>query len=188
MRKNTDMSLYPALSKDIQWGVVRARFAFGDEIEESMVSNVTILPFAGDRCIIFQVADGSWELPGGTLEPGESYMEGLRREVREELGAELESFRVFGQFRCKSSSKTPYRPHIPHPHFVRLVGYGDVRIVGEPLNPEDGEQVIAVEAVDLAEAVKRLEETGRQDIADLYKLAFAIRQEDRSIQLTNDEP
>ena len=103
--KNKDMSLYPALSKDIQWGVVRARFAFGDEIEESKVSNVTILPFAGDRRIIFQVADGSWELPGGTLEPGESYMEGLRREVREELGAELESFRVFGQFRCESSKE-----------------------------------------------------------------------------------
>ena len=45
------MSLYPALSKDIQWGVVRARFAFGDEIEESKVSNVTILPFAGDRAL-----------------------------------------------------------------------------------------------------------------------------------------
>ncbi|KOR90138.1 NUDIX hydrolase [Paenibacillus solani] len=182
MRQNTDLSLCPTLSNDIHWGVVRARFAFGEKIEEeSKVSNVTILPFEGDRCIIFQVVDGSWELPGGTLEPGESYMEGLRREVREELGAELETYRIFGQFRCESSSETPYRPHIPHPHFVRLVGYGDVRIVGEPLNPVDGEHVIAVEAVDLQEAVQRFEQTGRPDIAELYKLAYAIRQEDRSI-------
>ncbi|KOP69198.1 NUDIX hydrolase [Bacillus sp. FJAT-18019] len=166
----------------MHWGVVRARFAFGEKIEEeAKVSNVTILPFERDRCIIFQVADGSWELPGGTLEPGESYMEGLRREVREELGAELDMYRIFGQFCCESSCETPYRPHIPHPHFIRLVGYGDVRIVGEPLNPVDGEQVIAVEALDLEEAVQRFEQTGRQDIAELYKLAYAIRQEDRSI-------
>lgn len=183
MRINTDLSAYRALSNDIHWGVVKARFDFDENIDESKVSNVTILPFTtGNRCVVFQVADGSWELPGGTLEPGERYLDALQREVREELGAELESYRVFGQFRCESSSKTPFRPHIPHPRFVRLVGYGDVSIVGQPLNPEDGEQVIAVEAVELDEAVKRFEETGRQDIADLYKLAFAIRQQDRFSQ------
>ena len=40
--------------------------------------------------------------------------------------------------------------------FCQIGWIRDVRIVGEPLNPEDGEQVIAVEAVDLEEAVKRL--------------------------------
>ncbi|CAM3949002.1 hypothetical protein L1N85_00500 [Paenibacillus alkaliterrae] len=70
-----------------------------------------------------------------------------------------------------------YRPHIPHPDFVRLVGYGEVKLVGEPLNPPDGEQVIAVEMVDIDEAVRKFEEIGRSDIAELYKMAHRIRNE-----------
>jgi 8-oxo-dGTP pyrophosphatase MutT (NUDIX family) len=33
--------------------------------------------------------DGSWDLIGGSMEPGESFEQTVRREVREEIGVEL---------------------------------------------------------------------------------------------------
>ena len=128
---------YPTLSKPIVWGPVHAKFALTDSFDEKLVSNVSIVPCAGDKYIIFQVVNGMWELPGGTLEPGEHYMDGLRREVIEELGGELLSYTLFGQFQCESKAEAPYRAHIPHPRFVRLLGYGQVKLVGQPLNPEN---------------------------------------------------
>jgi 8-oxo-dGTP pyrophosphatase MutT (NUDIX family) len=169
------LNQYPALSKGIVWGFVENCFSLDYEVDTASVSNISIIPTVGDKYVVMKIDNGKWELIGGTLEPNEHHMEALEREVKEELGAELVDYTLFGCFKCHSSASEPYRPHIPHPHFVRLVGYGEVKIVGKPLNPPDGEQVIAVEAVDIDEAVKLFEEIGRSDIAELYMMAHQLK-------------
>ncbi|MFX3647855.1 MAG: NUDIX hydrolase [Paenibacillus sp.] len=168
---------FPALSTSIHWGIIEAEFRLNEIVDETLVSNISIIPFVGDQCVVFQLDNGDWELPGGTLEAGEPYMDGLKRELMEELGAEMRSYQIFGQFHCTSSALEPYRPHIPHPHFVRIIGYGDVELVGDPLNPEDGEQVVAVEVVEIDEAIRRFQKQNRYDIAEMYQLAHMLREE-----------
>ncbi|MDQ0059572.1 NUDIX domain-containing protein [Paenibacillus harenae] len=173
---NTKLEQYKALSQPIVWGAVENCFTLEAQVDESFVSNISIIPTVGDRYAVIQLEDGRWELAGGTLEPGEHHMDALVREVKEELGAELKSYTRIGCFKCRSSAPEPYRPHIPHPSFIRLVGYGEIEIVGKPLNPPDGEQIAAVDVVDINEAVRRFEAIGRHDIAELYLLAHRLRQ------------
>lgn len=166
---------FPTLRHPMQWGSVTSRFSFVSDFDEALVSNVSIVPTVQDRYVIMKLSNGNWELAGGTLEPDETYLECVRREVMEELGANLISFQVIGHFQCTNSAGTPYRPHLPFPNFVRVMGTGEINIVTKPLNPEGGEEVVEVEAVEIEEAVKRYTESGRSDIAELYWWAHTIR-------------
>ena len=56
--------------------------------------------FDGDKVLITRRPDNSrhaglWEFPGGKLESGESPEEALRREIREELNAEIKVVEVY---------------------------------------------------------------------------------------------
>ena len=102
-------------------------------------------------------------------------MPALRRELREELGAELVSFTLLGGWRCVSSAPQPYRPHLPHPESVRVVVVGEVRLVARPTTLDFGGPVKAVDTVLIAEARRRFEADGRPELADLYGLADAWR-------------
>ncbi len=54
--------------------------------------------------------EGTWTMPGGKLEFGESFEEGARREVLEETGIKLESAKVI----CVNNDK------VPDAHFVTI--------------------------------------------------------------------
>jgi 8-oxo-dGTP pyrophosphatase MutT (NUDIX family) len=109
-----------------------------------------------------------------TLEPGEGYLETIRREALEEAGAHLISFRLFGAWKCHALGG-PYRPHLPHPKFYRVVG--EVELRSAPANPPSTETITAVEAVSLETAVARLAASGQQHhraLAELYQLASQL--------------
>jgi 8-oxo-dGTP pyrophosphatase MutT (NUDIX family) len=143
---------------------------------DRLIANVNIVPRAGAHWIMLRLQDGSWEMPGGTLEPDEVYLETARRELKEEAGAELISFRPFGAWHCYSMADRPYRPHLPFPEYYRLAGLGEVELVGQPENPAGAEQVAVVERVSLSAAVARFSALQRYDMAELYQLAAAFTQ------------
>jgi 8-oxo-dGTP diphosphatase len=49
-------------------------------------------------CRGVEPARGKWDVPGGFLEEGENPLDGLRRELREETGLQVEPVRYLGAF------------------------------------------------------------------------------------------
>jgi 8-oxo-dGTP diphosphatase len=159
-----------------EWGPIRAQFQQLDAPPpEHLIGNVNVIPYIGDQWVMIRLESGAWEITGGTLEPDEHYLDAARRELLEEAGAKLLNFQPLGAWNCASEAPKPYRPHLPHPNFYRFVGYGEVELVGKPLNPSDAEQVASVELVSTEEAVHRYRSIGRHEFADLYLLAATAR-------------
>ena len=166
----------PDLCTAVSYGPVEMVFVPGDRLPpHHLISNVNIVPFVGEQAVLLRVAGGRPEIPGGTLEPGEDFMTALRRELREEAGANLRSWTFFGAYRCHSVAPEPYRPHLPHPDFSRVVGYGEIEIVAQPTNPPGGEEVVEVSVMPIDEVTRLFRQWDRQDVAALFRLVADLR-------------
>ena len=70
------------------WGPVKTVFEPGEPPHE-LLSNVNIAPFDDTGWLIIRQQIG-WGIVGGTLEPGETYLDTLKRELIEEACRLLE--------------------------------------------------------------------------------------------------
>ncbi|MEV0395881.1 NUDIX hydrolase [Polymorphospora rubra] len=71
-----------------------------DAISRHSVSIAAIVVDDSGRVLVTQRRDnGRWEPPGGVLEVDESIIDGLKREVREETGLEIEPVRLTGVYK-----------------------------------------------------------------------------------------
>ena len=111
---------------------------------------------------------GWWSLPGGALETGETLVDGVRREVREETGLDIRPLGVLEIFEriMRDASGAPEY------HYV-LIDYM-CRVIGGTLAP--GDDVCAVEWVRLCD-LPQLEIT--EGTLEVIEKAFRKRREYR---------
>jgi 8-oxo-dGTP diphosphatase len=96
---------------------------------------------ASRRVLLIRRGDGrGWSLPGGLMEPGETVVECLVREVREETGLDVEPLRLVGVYSDPGYTRITY-PNGDRVHFVSATF--ECRITGGKLQA-DGEESLAV--------------------------------------------
>ncbi len=91
------------------------------------------------RLLLLQRSDGDdlWGFPGGAVEPGESARHAVRREVREEIGLEIEAVGLIGVY-----SAPEYAFSYPNGDRVQPVGIlFDCEVLGGSLEP-DKEEIV----------------------------------------------
>jgi 8-oxo-dGTP diphosphatase len=167
---------YPTLYAHRRWEFAQITPEFTTVAPpDELVGNVHVVGFVGDRIVLCHDDRDVWFLPGGTREPDESVYACVVRELAEEAGARLAGeLHWFGAHRGVSEAPAPHRPHLPHPEKAWLWCYADVEIVGPPLNPPDGENVLEVQALAVEDAL-RLSASDWDWSPDLLSLAIELR-------------
>jgi ADP-ribose pyrophosphatase YjhB (NUDIX family) len=99
---------------------------------------------SGENVLLIKRRDnGNWEPPGGVLELDETIEDGLRREVREETGAEIEVGHLSGVYKNMTAgivalvftarALSTAQPESPEAFDVRWVPIDDVRGMMTPV-------------------------------------------------------
>jgi len=107
---------------------------------------------------------GAYRLPSGGVNWGESVLSALHREVREEMGLEIEEERFLGileyELRCKEKEEEETLPFVSYVFLVRDNG-------GEPVPQDEEENILAfrqapvAELAAVADSLRAVEESWR---------------------------
>ncbi|WP_245797455.1 NUDIX hydrolase [Mangrovactinospora gilvigrisea] len=151
--------------------------------DDELVTNIHVIGFADGGIVVCRDArrEGHWFLPGGTREQGESVEECVRRELAEEAGASLVGpLHWLGAHFAETDRPRPGYEWQPHPYRAWLWCTAELRLDGEPSNPEDGEQVAEVRAAPPEEAVRLIAASEGEEFGQLVQLALESHESDAS--------
>lgn len=118
------------------------------EYPESPIVGVGGVIFDGASVLLAkrgqEPAKGTWSLPGGAVELGEKVLDALKREIREEVGIQIEVgglIRVLDRILCDQDRRIRY-------HYV-IVDYWGWKVSGEPKPGSDTSEICFVPLKDI---------------------------------------
>jgi mutator protein MutT len=135
------------------------------EAKEAQMLDVTAAILVAERKVLIARRSprgheaGLWEFPGGKVKPGETPEQGLRREIREELGVDIRVGKFFAESVYADGRRT-----------IRLLAYHAQLEAGTPV-PFEHDQIAWVTAGELADYV--FSPADRPLVAQLRKVLWA---------------
>lgn len=112
-----------------------------------------------------------WELPAGHIEGSESVTQAMRREVKEETGAEIGDPSVFGFKKLTALKPVPKGDSVnfyPFPHSCVLFAYAEALSMSQEDLPKD---VVERRAVSYSEALQLFSDLSQYQVILDYLLA-----------------
>ena len=161
------ISRYPDLDPWVGPKGERVEFIpFNRGISEPSVTHAYAIPYVGRHtCIITKRGNGTWVLPGGTVETGETWQETLEREIFEETGSRILRCQPFGAYRVIGNRTT-----------FRVVCWADVEHIEEPNDPDGKRGITEIRFIRYSDAVTYYT-VANAHFGALYLLSHEIREQ-----------
>ena len=151
------------------------------EYPESPIVGVGGVIFEGASVLLAkrgqEPAKGTWSLPGGAVELGEKLIDALKREIREEIGIEIEVgglIRVLDRILCDEDKRIRY-------HYV-IVDYWGWKVSGEPKPDSDTSDICFVPLQEIHD--KEI----HRDVLETILMADKLRQQAESQEIRAAHP
>jgi 8-oxo-dGTP diphosphatase len=151
------------------------------EYPESPIVGVGGVIFDGSSVLLAkrgqEPAKGTWSLPGGAVELGEKVIDALKREIREEIGIEIEVgglIRVLDRIIHDEEKKIRY-------HYV-IVDYWGWKVSGEPKPGSDTSDICFVPLKEI------LKKDIHREVQETILMAAELREQTKSQEIRAAQP
>lgn len=159
---------------DVGIKLVAAAYVTQDLPPPDYVTSVRTLVFHGDEILLMRNRDRAHLLAGGRIEPGESPLDALHREISEEAGITITDVLRLGFVHLQHRTPRPVRYAYPYPDFFWLLFMSEYH--GESLMPpEPDEYEVSAAFVPLA----TLDGLGFRPLEQVF-LAAAMEERERT--------